>query len=272
MSALTFTLATALALTVVSPAPAQVDSTRRPDSTRADTIKPSRKPADLGPLRTIEFDTDEGTWMNLDVSPDGRTIVFDLLGDIYTLATDGGEAKPLTTGRAWDRWPRFSPDGKSIAFSSDRDGNENLWIMRASGDSARQVTKEAIAAVQQPVWAPDGKYLMVRKNVATIRTYYNAELWLVDEGLEMSLPAGSGYATRYYMTDSFAMTAGVGMPVDSDLITHALESAPLLRRKSPARCGRHPHWPSGWACSWRLCHTAGCCWPCRCSRSGRFRR
>ena len=62
----------------------------------------------------------------------------------------------------------------------------------------------------------------------------NAQLWLVDEGLEMSLPAGSGYATRYYMTDSFAMTAGVGMPVDSDLIKHVLESAPPLRRKSPA--------------------------------------
>ena len=64
--------------------------------------------------------------------------------------------------------------------------------------------------------------------------FRNAELWLVDEGLEMSLPVGAAYATRYYTTDSFVMTAGVGMPVDSDLITHALESAPLLRRKSPA--------------------------------------
>ena len=199
MSARPLICAFILALTASSAVWAQADSAKRADSTKADTTRRARKPADLGPLRTIEFDTDEGTWMNLDVSPDGRTIVFELLGDLYTVATDGGDATPLTSGRGWDRWPRFSPDGKSIAFASDRDGSENLWIMRASGDSARQVTRETTAAVQQPVWAPDGKYLMVRKNLGTQRTYYNAELWLVHRdggsGIRLTETSRYGYPT-----------------------------------------------------------------------------
>src|SRR5258708_1488244 len=96
---------------------------------RSDTTKPGVP--DRGPMRTIEFDTDEGTWMNIDLSPDGKTIIFDLLGDIYTLPIEGGEAKPLLTGRAWEHMPRYSPDGKQIAFISDRDGHMNLSIANA---------------------------------------------------------------------------------------------------------------------------------------------
>ena len=70
--------------------------------------------------KEIPIDVDEGTWMTVDVAPDGREIVFDLLGDLYTLPIAGGEAKALTSGIAWDEQPRFSPDGKSIAFTSDR--------------------------------------------------------------------------------------------------------------------------------------------------------
>ena len=62
--------------------------------------------------RTIEFTTDEGTWVSLDVSPDGKTIVFELLGDLYTVPIDGGEAKAITTGLAFDSQPSYSPDGK----------------------------------------------------------------------------------------------------------------------------------------------------------------
>ena len=96
MSALTLTLATALVLTIVAPAPAQVDSTRRADSTRADTIKPPRKPANLGPLRTIEFDTDEGTWMNLDVCPLAR---FFWMTDAEAKRYAPGEASALGNSR-----------------------------------------------------------------------------------------------------------------------------------------------------------------------------
>ncbi len=70
----------------------------------------------------FELDVTEGTWMNLDVSPDGERIVFDLLGDLYTLPIGGGDAQALTNGMAWDMMPRFSPDGSGIAFISDRNG------------------------------------------------------------------------------------------------------------------------------------------------------
>lgn len=76
------------------------------------------------------FTTDEGTWMNLDVSPDGKTIVFDLLGDIYTISASGGNATPLRAGLAFEVQPRFSPDGKWISFTSDAGGGDNIWIMR----------------------------------------------------------------------------------------------------------------------------------------------
>ena len=68
------------------------------------------------------FTTDQGTWMNLDVSPDGNTIVFDLLGDIYSIPVSGGKAKVLRTGIPFEVQPRFSPDGKKISFTSDAGG------------------------------------------------------------------------------------------------------------------------------------------------------
>ena len=165
------------------------------DTTKADTAK---KPvvADLGPMRTIEFDTDEGTWMNLDVSRDGKTIVFELLGDIYTVPVTGGDATLLAGGRAWDRQPRFSPDGQWIAYASDKDGTSNLWIMRADGSDAKQLTKEAFSVVSQPVWAPDGRYILVRKQVDNLMTFYSTELWLVhrDGGSGMKLTESTKYA------------------------------------------------------------------------------
>ena len=68
-------------------------------------------------FKEVKFSTDEGTWMNLDVSPDGKQIVFDMLGDIYIMPIIGGKAKALRTGLPFEIQPRFSPDGKKISFT-----------------------------------------------------------------------------------------------------------------------------------------------------------
>src|ERR1700676_3584929 len=101
--------------------------------------KDEKKGLPLKPTRKIQFTTDEGTWLSLDVSADGKTIVFDLLGDLYTLPIAGGEAKLIDGGMAFDSQPRFSPDGKWIAFISDREATENVYIMHPTGSDQTQV-------------------------------------------------------------------------------------------------------------------------------------
>ena len=106
------------------------------------------------PTRDVTIDVREGTWMSLDVSPDGRTIAFDLLGDIYTMPIAGGEATNIASGMAWEMQPRFSPDGSKIAFTSDRGGGDNIWIMNADGSDKRQVTKEKFRLLNNATWSP----------------------------------------------------------------------------------------------------------------------
>lgn len=135
--------------------------------------------ATQGSSKTIRFTTDEGTWLDLDVSPDGQTLVFSMLGDLYTLPITGGAAKRLTSGRDWDVQPRFSPDGKEIAFTSDRGGGNNLWRMQADGSGATAVTSEEFRLFNNPVWTPDGQYLIGRKHFTSERSLGAGELWLV---------------------------------------------------------------------------------------------
>ncbi|HXE74887.1 MAG TPA: amidohydrolase family protein [Candidatus Xenobia bacterium] len=137
----------------------------------------------LKPERTIEFTTDEGTWLSVDVSPDGQTLVLELLGDLYTLPIAGGQAKPLTTGMAFDSQPRFSPDGKWIAFLSDRDGAENLWIMKADGTEPKKLSDDKGAEFASPNWTPDSQYVVVSRTAWGLRTF---ELW------EYHVQGGSG--------------------------------------------------------------------------------
>ena len=173
-----FTLASALAAVALAfpePSLAQAaDSAARGGSRSAELP--------LKPARTVRFTTDEGTWMSIDVSPDGRLLVFDLVGDIYTLAVSGGQAARLTNGLPYDAQPRWSPDGKSIVFVTDRDGSDDVWVMDADGKNARQITRTDRTQFVSPEFTPDGKYIVVSRNAVQYGTQYNLYLYHKDGG------------------------------------------------------------------------------------------
>jgi Tol biopolymer transport system component len=127
----------------------------------------------LKPGRKIEFTTDEGTWLSLDVSPDGRTIIFEMLGDIYTLPINGGTAKLLLGGMAFESQPRFSPDGSMITFLSDREGSENVWVANVDGTKARRVSSESQMIYCTPTFTPDGKQVLASRGTGKLPF----ELW-----------------------------------------------------------------------------------------------
>jgi imidazolonepropionase-like amidohydrolase/Tol biopolymer transport system component len=131
-----------------------------------------------GEFTTAKIDVRQGTWMNVDISPDGETLVFDLLGDIYTLPIEGGEATALMTDIAWQMQPRFSPDGQHIAFTSDEDGGDNLWIMKADGSSGKAVSSETFRLLNSPAWSPDGNYIVGRKHFTGSRSLGAGEVWM----------------------------------------------------------------------------------------------
>jgi len=153
----------------------------------------ARAPVPATP-RTLRFTTDEGTWMSLDVSPDGRTIVFDLLGDLYTLPIAGGTATRITDGPTWDSHPRFSPDGKRIVFVSDRTGAENLWTADVDGKNPRAITRGDRAWYVAPAWTPDGAAIVAtRRNGFLVN---ESELWMypVDGGAGVKLTVPGRFA------------------------------------------------------------------------------
>ena len=126
----------------------------------------------------VPINVDEGSWIDLDVSPDGRTIAFSLLGDIYTMPIAGGTPSRIADGLAWEVQPRFSPDGRRIAFTSDRGGGDNIWLMNADGSDKRQVSKEKFRLLTQPTWSPDGRFIAARKHFTTQRSAGTGEIWL----------------------------------------------------------------------------------------------
>ncbi|HEX8192250.1 MAG TPA: amidohydrolase family protein [Allosphingosinicella sp.] len=130
------------------------------------------------PRRQVNINVSEGTWLNLDVSPDGRTIAFDLLGDIYTIPISGGRATRISEGLPFDAHPRFSPDGRQIAYTSDRGGGDNIWVMDANGQNRRQITRENFELLNGPTWSPDGQYIAARKHFTTQRSLGTGEIWL----------------------------------------------------------------------------------------------
>jgi len=130
------------------------------------------------PSKTVSFTTDEGTWMNLDVSPDGKEIVFDLLGDIYKMPITGGRATVLSAGSAYEVQPRFSPNGKYISYTSDKEGGDNIWIMNADGNGKHSITKENFRLLNNASWTPDNQYIIARKHFTSTRSLGAGEMWL----------------------------------------------------------------------------------------------
>ncbi|NNF26971.1 MAG: hypothetical protein HKN73_07125, partial [Gemmatimonadetes bacterium] len=159
----------------------------------------------IEPVRTLRFTTDEGTWISLDVSPDGESIVFDLLGDLYTIPIGGGQATRLTSGTPWDGMPRWSPDGGTIAFISDRDGGDNLWLVSPDGTDLRKLTSEVDNTLSSPAWSPDGSYLVVRR----FGPYPTAENYLTNVPLWM-YHVGGGSGTQIYPSDASAKSTNTG--------------------------------------------------------------
>src|SRR3954453_13352887 len=164
----------------------------------ADSARRTAPNSDLPliPTRPLKFTTDEGTWMSLDLSPDGRTIVFDLLGDIYTMPATGGAARRITSGSGFDGQPRFSPDGKSIVFVSDRSGSENLYVVDVAGGEPRAITKDKDAQYISPAWAPDGQYIVVsRTKTGILGSAYDLVMVNKDGGTGLQLTGpGTGDA------------------------------------------------------------------------------
>ncbi len=157
-------------------------------------------PLPLKPTKNISFTTNEITWMSLDVSPDGRTIVFETLGDLYTLPISGGKATQITTGMAHDSQPRYSPDGNNILFVSDRSGSENLWMLKTGknitdttaesfGSGLHAVTRGRDASYASPEWSPDGQYVVSSKTDRYTWIDVNHSLWMyhVDGGSGVQL-------------------------------------------------------------------------------------
>jgi Tol biopolymer transport system component/imidazolonepropionase-like amidohydrolase len=124
---------------------------------------PMQEGLPLKPTRTMTFTTNVGHWMSVDVSPDGQTLVFDLLGDIYTMPIAGGKATALTRGMGFDAQPRFSPDGKKIVYTSDRDGGYNVYILSLDKKDTTQLTTGKTNRYYSPTFTPDGKYIIVTR-------------------------------------------------------------------------------------------------------------
>jgi Tol biopolymer transport system component len=144
---------------LISPLTLRAQTAQQPGSVnQSDDLLP------LVPARHLQFEENEGTWVSLDVSPDGKYIVFELLGDLYQMSIHGGEARCIVCGLPFDSQPAYSPDGSMIAFVSDRSGNENLWVAHSDGTMPRQIsTLDDNSVFISPAWSADGKSIYISR-------------------------------------------------------------------------------------------------------------
>ena len=163
----------------------------------ASALPDAGKDLPLEPEREIAFTVDKATWLSLDVSPAGDALVLEILGDLYLLPIEGGKARAITRGMAYDTQPRFSPDGQRIAFVSDRDGPTAVWTVDVDGEDAKKIGSGGDRAdYASPGWSPDGRHVVVSKTSWGLRTF---ELWAyhVDggTGVQITKAAPGGPST-----------------------------------------------------------------------------
>jgi len=183
-------------LTLGTPVLVQPAAATAPVQQEVSPVSSAEDPA-LVPERSFELETDEGTWISLDVAPNGKSMVLDLLGDLYTLPIEGGDATRIRGGLAFDSQPTFSPDGASIAFLSDADGSENLWISRANGDDPRPLSHDRDRDFVTPRWSPDGKQVLVSRGLGGRNVH---EIWAYDvDGGEPKKLLASGARRENYL-------------------------------------------------------------------------
>ncbi|NNM31697.1 MAG: amidohydrolase, partial [Gemmatimonadetes bacterium] len=144
----------------------------------------------LEPERWARFTTSEGTWISLDLSPDGQTIVFDLLGDLYTIPATGGAATRITSGMPHDMQPRFSPDGETVVYVSDASGDDNVWMVPAGGGEPTQLSRGIGSSFLSPEWTPDGDYIVVSR-AAPLRGLEKLWLYHKDGGTGLEMVGGA---------------------------------------------------------------------------------
>ena len=176
--------------------------------------------------RKIEFSTDEGTWMSLDVSSDGRRIVFDLAGYLYVLSIEGGKAVPITSGFSFNSQPRFSPDGKQIVYVSDRSGAQNVWVSNADGSGARQLTSDVSAMFTSPSWTRDGRFILVSRLMPRA---YDAPFLL----MMYDVQGGSGIAVSQGKADEKPTEQVLGAVTSPDWRYFYYEAGPAAFTETP---------------------------------------
>ena len=216
------TLAWAVVLLGCSSLSADQDPEQQGGTTPAALLPPQ------GVTREIDFTTDEGTWMALDVAPNGQWLVFDLLGHLYRLPIVGGEATLLTgsSNNSLNFHPAVSRDGRRIAFISDRSGQNNVWLMDADGGNARPVFLHRETRFMHPTWAPDGRSIVaVRVFPTPGRGWHRqtSELWRLSlEGrpparllgerlMHYDAPTFSADGKQLYFHVSYSTGDGLGL-------------------------------------------------------------